>query len=192
MTIRVLIITSLFFCCGCGEVSENSEKANVEKQYDPWPKKTEKIEVLTVERAAELASLRPSGIYDLHLSGLKSIDKDVAHELAEFEGNLLSLRGLPSLDTETAHELSRFKGAELNLDGLTSIDKGVARELVKIKGSLDLNGLISIDKETALVLAKWNGKFLKIGAKSIGDGGVRPLAENMRIWLLPEFRGLKR
>ena len=191
MTMRLLLVTGLVLYCGCGQLNKSPKKASVENQYDPWPKETEKIEALTAERAAKLASLRPRGIYDLYLTGLKSIDKDVARELATFKGNLLSLRGLTSIDKEIAHELSNFKGSRLNLDGLTSIDKDIAQELVTIQGHLDLKGLTSIDKQTALALAKWNGGFLKLGAESIDDDGVRPLAENMSIWLLPKFRGLK-
>ena len=171
MTMRLLLVTGLVLYCACDQLNKSPKKANVENQYDPWPKETEKIEALTAERAAKLASLRPRGIYNLYLTGLKSIDKDVARELATFKGNLLSLRGLTSIDQEIARELSNFKGSRLNLDGLTSIDKDIAQELVTIQVHLDLNGLTSIDKQTALALAKWNGGFLKLGAESIDDDG---------------------
>ena len=51
-----------------------------------------------------------------------------------FDGEVLNLSGLTSIDKGVAQELAKFKG-NLNL-GLTSIDKDVAQELGKFKGKV--------------------------------------------------------
>ena len=64
----------------------------------------------------------------LALSGLTSIDKDVAKELAKMKG-CPNLNGLTKIDREVAKELARFKGRLLALYGLISIDKDVLKIL---------------------------------------------------------------
>ena len=52
---------------------------------EDFPKNTNKIKSLTAEQAAELVAKFEGALF---LHGLKSIDKDVAQELAKFEGEL--------------------------------------------------------------------------------------------------------
>ena len=59
---------------------------------------------------------------------------------------------LTSVDKDVAQELAKFEGTQLFLDGLTSIDKDVAEELAKFKGYLHLLGLTSIDKDVLKIL----------------------------------------
>ena len=59
---------------------------------------------------------------------------------------------LTSIDKDVAQELAKFEGTQLFLDGLTSIDKDVAEELAKFKGYLHLLGLTSIDKDVLKIL----------------------------------------
>ena len=78
-----------------------------------------------MEVARELA--RHEG--DLSLDGLSTITPEVAHELANYDGEWLSLDGLTSISVEVARELAKHDGEWLSLDGLTSITEEVAREL---------------------------------------------------------------
>ena len=90
------------------------------------PENTYEIKSLTAEQAAKLvANEKGRGLY---LSGLTSIDKDVAQELAKVKGRGLYLSGLTSIDKDVAQELAKVKG-DLNLYCLTSIDKDVLKIL---------------------------------------------------------------
>ncbi len=60
--------------------------------------------------------------------------------------------GLRSIDKEVALELAKFPGESLILNGLRSIDKDVAKEFSEYKGLLELRGLQSIDEETLQTL----------------------------------------
>ena len=71
--------------------------------------------------------------------------------VAMFDGEVLNLSGLTSIDKGVARELAKFKRG-LYLPGLTSIDKDVAHELGKIKRNLFLDGLTSIDKDVLKIL----------------------------------------
>ena len=119
------------------------------------PENTYEIKSLTAEQAAKLvANEKGRGLY---LSGLTSIDKDVAQELGKFKGEL-TLRGLTSIDNDVAQELAKCK-AGLTL-GLTSINKDVAQELAKVKGDLNLYCLTSIDKDVLKILKAKPGIML--------------------------------
>jgi hypothetical protein len=52
---------------------------------------------------------------------LTSVDKDVAQELAKFEGELLCCSGLKAIDKNVAQEFANFKGLRLTLRPLQSI-----------------------------------------------------------------------
>ncbi len=123
------------------------------------PENTYEIKSLTAEQAAKLvANEKGRGLY---LSGLTSIDKDVAQEFVKCKAGLTL--GLTSINKDVAQELAKYEGDYLSLDGLTSIDKDVAQELAKVKGSLFLNGLTSIDKDVAQELAKFKGRLFLSG-----------------------------
>ena len=61
--------------------------------------------------------------------------------MVSFRGHL-DLQGLKSIDKDVAQELAKFEGKLLDLDGLESIDKDVARELASVKGRLGLGALV--------------------------------------------------
>ena len=91
-----------------------------------------KITQLTTEVAQELAKFegiyfegRKAGMLDLVLT---SIDKEVAHELANSKTTTLRLFGSTSIDKEVAEELAKYDG-RLHLKSLTSIDKDVLKIL---------------------------------------------------------------
>ena len=145
----------------------------IEKEWESAPS-------LTVQDAKYLIeNFQRNKRKSLNLSGLTSIDKDVAQELAKFEGKYLYLNGLTSIDKEVAQELAKFKGNDLGLCGLTSIDKEVAQELAKFKGNeLSLDGLTSIDKDVAQELAKFKGQDLSLdGLTSIDKDVAQELAK---------------
>lgn len=126
--------------------------------YGHFPRNTDKIESLTAEQAAILLAKKKNT--SLSLSGLTSINKNVAQEFGKFTGYSLKLDGLNSIEQEVAHELAKYKRDFLNLNGLNSIERDVAHELAKYKGKyLYLNGLTLIDKETAHELAHYEGRL---------------------------------
>ena len=76
------------------------------------------------------------------------------------ESNALILSGLTSINKDVAQELAKFKGKNLGLEDLTSIDKDVAQELAKYEELLVLNGLTSIDKDVLKILKSNPALFL--------------------------------
>lgn len=125
------------------------------------PKDPSEFKSLTVSQARAGIAMFTKPF--LNLSGLTSIDKNVARELAKFKGESIDLNGLTSIDKDTAHELAKFEGDEIKLFGLTSIDKDTAHELTKFTGALSFcdfvleSGLTSMDKDTAMALARHEG-----------------------------------
>ena len=95
----------------------------------------------------------------LNLSGLTSINKDVAQELVKVQDKGLSLNGLTTIEKDVAHELAKFGGTFLWLNGLTSIDNEVAQEFATFQGTLFLGGLTYIDKDLAQELTKFEGSL---------------------------------
>ena len=118
--------------------------------YNPT-KNVDQIIELKKEEAKDLIETFTG--WHLKLEHLPSIDKDVAYELAKFEGGSLIL-GLTKMDKDIAHELQEFKGGWLGLPSLKSIDKDVALELIQNRAYLDI-GLTAIDKDVAHELAKF-------------------------------------
>lgn len=142
---------------------------------------------LTAEQAAEVISkVNEAGRFHLNLDRLTSIGPDAARELAKLKsesGDLL-LNGLTSINKEVAEELARFNGYRLRLDGLTNINNEVAEALANFQGKvLSLNGLASIDKETVKELAKFKGDWLILGLTTLN-------AEDARVFAKGEGNGL--
>ncbi|MDB4468215.1 hypothetical protein N9039_02905 [Verrucomicrobiales bacterium] len=136
---------------------------------------------LTAEQAAEVISkANEADRYYLNLDRLTSIGPDAARELAKLKsesGDLL-LNGLTSINKEVAEELARFNGYRLQLNGLTNINNEVAEALANFQGKvLSLNGLASIDKETVKELAKFNGDWLILGLTSLDREDARVFAK---------------
>ncbi len=167
---RILKVVVLFFSCGFCLAED-------------FPEDTNEIKSLTAEQAADLALIvkhaRKKNV--LYLFNLASINKDVAHELAKFKGQLAL--GLTSINKDVAQELVKFKRF-LDLNFLTSIDKDVAHELAKFKGTLNLGGLKSIDKDVAQELAKFKGELRLYGLTSIDEVSLAYLKSNARITLV--------
>ncbi len=121
------------------------------------PKNISAIPFLTAEQAAEVVDHveNERKQKELFLNSLLTVDKQVAHELAKFQGNKLDLSGPTTIDVNVAKELANFQGSLLFLNGLTLLDRDVAREFVKFHGkSIWLNGLKSLDVYTARILVE--------------------------------------
>lgn len=199
---RYLVIASLVLLCGCAR-KPAEEQVFTDEQFE--------IESLTAEEAADF--LKRFKTDSLWLPGLRSLDKEVAHELAKFNGSVISLFGncLPSsVDREVAHELAKFKGdqltvpvlkdryvarelakfsgQQLNLCRLMWIDKDIAQELAHFKGDiLGLSELTSIDEETLAELEKFKGGTISLtGLVSVDKNVLHKLESNPAIYFLPE------
>jgi hypothetical protein len=109
---------------------------------------------------------------DLLLNGLTSINKEVAEELARFNGYRLQLNGLPNMNNEVAGALANFQGKVLYLDGLADTDKETVKELAKFKGDWLVLGFTSLDKEDAREFAKGEGNGLSFDRLSSIDKEV--------------------
>ncbi len=116
-----------------------------------------------LQNPGEIASLKPRQARQLvdrfpkdeslRLIRLVLIDKDVAVELAKFEGTDLVFGGLKSIDKDVAQELAKFEGKLLGLDGFEFIDKDSAQELVKFESHcMYLTGLRFIDQDALEIL----------------------------------------
>ena len=115
--------------CGCTTndrvpPAQSTTSAHVHHK-DNFAQDTWTMTLLTVDEATALVCAVAHSREDevLNLNGLKSIEPEVAHELAKFEGAYLTLDGLTSIDKAVAQELVRFRGGWLGLDGLTSIEE---------------------------------------------------------------------
>ncbi|MDB4468216.1 hypothetical protein N9039_02910, partial [Verrucomicrobiales bacterium] len=73
-------------------------------------KNPSEIYSLTAEQAAELVVAFGNEPAGLNLAGLTSIDKNVARELAKYEGMGMWLEGLTSIDKDVAYELAKYEG----------------------------------------------------------------------------------
>ena len=135
---------------------------------------------LSAEKAAEMISeANRANRYYLNLNRLTSIEPDAAGELAKLksESGALYLDGLTSINKEVAEELARFNGYRLQLNGLTNINNEVAGALANFQGKvLSLNGLASIDKEAVKELAKFEGDWLILGLTSLDKEDAREFA----------------
>ena len=148
-----------------------------------------RLEEYLLQNPGEITLLNPRQIPELldkspkdgslFLTRLESIDKDVARELAKFEGERLGLNGLECIDKDAATELAEFEGQILYLQGLKSIDKEVAQGLASFKGDswdklskdgwLRLEGLVALDKDVARELAKFEGHYLALNGLKFID-----------------------
>ena len=118
---RILVAAVLVLCCSLCLAED-------------LPKYSLQIKSLTAEQAAELMAWRHKRVH-LRLDCLTSIDKDVAQELAKFEGGLW-LDCLDSIDKDVAEGFAKFKGEQLSLRGYTSIDKDVL-EILQSNPNID-------------------------------------------------------
>ena len=126
----------------------------------------------------------------LNLSNLVTIDKTVAQQLMQFQGEKLLLDGLVTIDKDVARALSMFKGNELELCGLNAISVEVARGLAGFKTDrLALGGLKSLNKDVARELAKFKGKRLSILGPAAIDTEVAKELTNFKA--LMSLNGLR-
>ena len=102
------------------------------------------------------ATALAAGSATLDLSGLTSLDRDVAQALSNRRlGDRMVLDGLTTLDAETAKALMSSSGAKGGywLNGLRSLDAATATALASGAPSmLLLEGLDSLDADTAAAL----------------------------------------
>ena len=148
------------------------------------PKNISAIQFLTAEQAAEVVDHveNKRKQKELFLNSLLTVDKQVAHELAKFQGNKLDLSGPTTIDVNVAKELANFQGSLLFLNGLTILDRDVARELVKFHGkSIWLNGLKSLDVYTARILVEGNYGLYLDGLTHIDRELARALTVKARV-----------
>ena len=138
-----------------------------------------KAGTLTVQQAAEMVKkANETPQYHLDLNRLKSIEPDVARELAKYNNGALWMNGLTSINKEVAEELAGCMAYALSLDGLTSMDKDVANALAKFQSKvLSINGLASIDKKAVKELAKFKGYRLILGLTSLDKEDAREFAK---------------
>ncbi len=106
--------------------------------------------------------------------------KQAAELVAKFRGKNLDLSGLISIDEEVAKELVKFEGEQLDL-GLSSIDKNVARELATFKGEMWLSRPISIEKDVARELSKFKGELIISWLREPSDEVLEILKSNLKI-----------
>lgn len=147
-------------------------------QHFKIPKNISAIQFLTAEQAAEVVDYveNERKQKELFLTSLLTVDKQVAHELAKFQGNKLDLSGPTTIDVNVAQELVKFQGKLLFLNGLTILDRDVARELVQFHGALWLNGLESLDVYTARILVEGDHGLYLDGLTKIDRELARALA----------------
>lgn len=121
----------------------------------------------------------------LDLSGLQSVDEDIARILSGWNGDLI-LNGLVDLSVASAKELVKSP-YELELNGLRSLSAEMAGIVRLQKGSkIQLNGLSTLTLEAAAVLTKrrrfLSSKALSMdGLKSISDDVAKCLAKTI-VW----------
>ena len=150
------------------KAAEMISKAN---EADRYYLNLDRLTSIDPASAGELAKLK-SESGDLLLNGLTSINKEVAEELARFNGYRLQLNGLTNINNEVAEALANFQGKVLSLNGLASIDKETVKELAKFKGDWLILGLTSLDREDARVFAKGEGNGLSFDRLSSIDKDV--------------------
>ena len=130
---------------------------------------------ISKEVAQELAKLRPRpnnwGKF-LKLDGLTSISKGEAHELAKFSGQL-ALSGLKSMNSEVAREFAQFKGISLDIVYLKSIapdDLNILKDGLRKPGTQNsYRAMMPWKLNDGTYPKKWSGKvmeFRKDGSKA--------------------------
>jgi hypothetical protein len=162
------------------------------------------LETIEPDESAFFASMKSHIVLDL--SGIKTLNKNIAEILSQFTGCLL-LNGISTLDDITAESLSNFQGKSLQLKGLESVSRYVAECLVKTNtildfpimgsiadevaevfsqttGSLHLNGLTTISKLTSQALVAFDGIKLELN-------GLTEIPASLATKLL-KFRNLPR
>ena len=203
---------SLFKELLLSQYKSTSSDTGADQQFK-IPKNISAIQFLTAEQAAEVVDHveNERKQKELFLTSLLTVDKQVAHELAKFQGNKLDLSGPTTIDVNVAQELAKFQGKLLFLNGLTILDYDVARELVKGDYDLYLDGLTKIDRDLARTLAmvryprlsllglttidenvaqelaNFKGHHLILGLKTMDikvAKALAPLQSNLWIWCL--------
>ncbi len=138
----------------------------------------DKLSLLDVYQARPLAI----GEYNLWLSGLTTIDSDVARMLVTFHKKKDLCLGVTELDEDVAQELAKFQGDDLYLNNLELIDRFAAEALAKFKAdSLTLNKLSKIDALVAEQFARLRCKVLQLN-------GLKVISEKVATALM-QFKG---
>lgn len=158
---------------------------------DDLPADTNVIQSLTPDQARRLVTEFPGVdlVFDLHgfgtplerrclpLSGLQSLDAEVAAILASHRGPLL-VNGLTRLPDEAARPLARH-GGPLQLDGLGTLSVETATILAqRASGWLSLGGLTALSGEAAEALAGHSGPLVLNGLTRLSPEAARALAKH--------------
>ena len=112
----------------------------------------------------------------LDLSGLKTIDIDIARELCQFKGSL-ELSGLEQVTAEVAESLGRHQD-ELKLNGLLFLGVTAAAGLSKHCGDLMFGSLCELDDNSAELLAMHSGKLELPKVKSLSAKALLALGRH--------------
>ncbi|NBQ03565.1 MAG: hypothetical protein EBU27_10230, partial [Opitutae bacterium] len=101
----------------------------------------------------------------ISLDGLTSITKKVAHELAKCNGSL-NLNYVKSMDSEVARELAKFKGDFLNIQNLESIapeDMNILKDGLRGRGGSEkfYRAMMPYKLNDGTMVKKWNGKIIE-------------------------------
>ena len=101
----------------------------------------------------------------LSLDGLTSITKKVAHELAKCNGSL-NLNYVKSMDNEVARELAKFQGGFLNIQFLESIapeDMNILKDGLRGRGGSEkfYRAMMPYKLNDGTMVNKWNGKIIE-------------------------------
>jgi len=101
----------------------------------------------------------------LSLDGLTSITKKVAHELAKCNGSL-NLNYVKSMDNEVARELAKFQGGFLNIQFLESIapeDMNILKDGLRGRGGSEkfYRAMMPYKLNDGTMVKKWNGKIIE-------------------------------
>lgn len=110
------------------------------------------------------------------LSGLRSLDAEVADAIARVTGGSLSLPNVAQLSPEVAATLAR-SGAWFDLRGLATLPPAVATALAAHRGrGLSFGGIVELPVETAEILATHQGHMSLRNLAAMSDAAAAALA----------------
>jgi hypothetical protein len=149
-----------------------------------------RLQTLTPAAAAALVREHRAG--DLAFNTMPTLSKEVAEELAKYEGSL-SLTGLSSISQEALEALAKLRGKSLDIATAT-LTPDQARILATFRGEhLTIVRLKSISSDAAKALAEFGGETLNVDLRSLSRQEARELSrfQGDTLWL-PSVRALSK
>ncbi len=131
------------------------------------PKDTNRIETLTAAQAEQLVTTSTERV--LALGGLKTVSKDVATALAQFDRSALRLNGLTEISPEIAVALAKSRATVLDLGGLATPSDAVLTALRDFAGQGLVLGLDALTPSTSKTLATFKARRLRLSGKAALD-----------------------